>query len=1512
MKSISRIFISLVLCINLLGTGFLSYAENLDNEDFADDVYTTSDEPGFTASTDEDDDLWETIPTEDKDKVENKDNTDNKENVTSDDKKADDEQALIGNEDETLDDDPETSLNFSTFNLGSSGALDPALLGESKIVVPGKSTPTDADLLSSVTMTINGKNVTDIEALSLDDVITVNYQLKSPIGVNYSDEDIAADSEPAPVYVTKGEVFYFDTPNVGFDYSGISIPTLTCNGNDFATVEFEGGKIKLTIVDEEYEKNENAQFGFQFTLNKVADAYKNQSEIDLKIGDRDVLVKVSENQPKAPSLNKTGTYDNANDVINWTVNIDRDANAISYANGFKFVDTFAGEQVYVDGSFKVNDTAVTDGLNVSTSSIEYAVPAATTDSDIVIKYQTKPTADFMKDSFKDNTSGGKTIKFSNSAKILDDADKEIATDNATVPVTKEYNQWIKKEGGEIDLSTGRANWTVTIDTNNYGLKNLKLYDKFDTDNETTMELVSGSLSIDGPAGTLEGAGSGYDFCVSFGNVSNAGTIKVSYTTQIKEFEEFQKTNRKVPENKAWISYEDEDGTEVFTKNVGVGITGLSVKAGIHKEYTAYDSKTHQITWTVTANKNKMPITDITIKDVLPADQKLIEINNIKISDGTTLPDVTSFADPNEYSIVFDDKLNGNSVTFNVVSEIVDKNFWANNKSQAFSNKAEIYTGDKLLAQDTASKTLTSTVITKTSGSYNYDTHEIEYKIVVNENKMAMKSVTVTDELIKAGVELVDGSLKINGSAASGYTYKNGVLTIDLGDIAAGDDSKKTITFSVKVKDELILGLKNNESTQIKNEATVKFDDNAAGLSSNCTTPIKNVILSKKGKINPSTGLVDYTVYLNYGKQEIPAGTVLRDTLGASFEFISDSIHLYECTVDPSTGDLSATSTEVPSKVTVEKDGDKTRIDIKLTSGTNKACVLVYSASMEDKSLNDFTNDVKLIGFQENEDISSNCSFSASEFSSVNNSSSTRLVITKKDFEDGSLLPGATFQILDADKKVIAEVTTNSKGQARLVNKLVKGNTYYLRETKAPEGYQVNKDDIEVVFNKNSLEATVTNKKLEAEVKIDLQDTANKGLSGGTLEVTRNSDNKKITTENTDGTAKTTAVNYDVEYTLKETKTPTGYEHGDDVVFKVTKEGDKDVVKVKQDDTFVSLSDNTVIIKNVKKDSYELKINDLSDKQSEKLTGATLVVSKNADGSDPIATWNTDGTNKSVELNEGEYYIVQKDAPKGFIKADAMKIKIAKDGNKLKLFSWNGSSYTPVDSNLLSVVNKVDTSKKSGISVEGLGPDGNPLDGTKVTVSVLEGGLAGDPLATGIVPNDSTNGTANVNYQTKYIAVQDEVPEGYLKADPIIFKIDSDGNIWTLNADGSFTNTGSKKLVFKNKLIPKSNPSNGSSSNGGESGSGDGNGSGSGSDSQSSSGGATTTAANTNAQAVKKPIDMSALPDVLGEYLGDEDESGAPRLAKTAGFFGTVLSYAFGLIMLLFGMYLCFGKKNEKK
>lgn len=1502
MKSISRIFLSLVLCINMLGTGFLAFAGNPDNEEISEDVVITSDEPGFAASTDEDDDLWETISAEDKDKVEKKDNTDNKENVTSDDKKADDEQALIGNEDVTLDDDPETSLTFSTFNLGSSGVLDPALLGESKIVKSTGKKVTSADLLSSVSMKINGKDFDGTQPISLNDTITISYNFVSPICVNYG-EDVDDDTD---VYVDNGDVFLFDLPNSSFDYSKLEVQHMVLDGIEFATLDFSEGKLRMTIVDDSFRKVENPVFSCSFTLDSVIAGNKDSSEVILKVGDQEYTVKIAENEPKAPTATKKGEYDATNEVINWTVNIKNDSNPVTYENGYKFVDTFKGGQEYVADSFKVNGVKA-EGVTASANSIEYTVPSATTQNDVSITYQTKVTADFMKESFADNSNGSKTIEFSNEAKILDSDNKEITSATDTVPVTKEFNKWINKAGGEIDLSTGIASWTVTIDTNNYSLKNLKLYDKFDTDANTTMELVTGSLNITGPNGTLEAGGAGYNFAVSFGDVSKAGTITVTYKTQIKDFDEFLKSNRKIPENKAWISYEDEEGNGISSKDVGVGITGLSVKAGIHKDFTSYDSKNHQITWTVTANKNKQPITNVVIKDLDYPDQKLINIYDIKISDGTTMPDTT------EGVLDFGDRLKGQSVTFKVVTEITDISFWSSNKSKAFTNKAEIYSENKLLASDVASKTLTSTVITKTSGSYNYDTHEIDYKVVVNENQMAMKNVSVTDELIKNGVELVEGSITVNDVATSNYTYTGGVLTIDLGDIPAGEGAKKTIQFKVMVQDKFISELKNNQSTKIHNDAVLKFDDNTAGASSGCDTPIKNVILQKIGKVNKSTGLVEYMVYLNHGKQQIPSGAIIRDTLGASFEVLLDSVHLYKCSVNSSTGELTKTDTEIPSTVSTSKDGDKTVIDVALTAGTKEPCVLVYSASMEDKSLNDFSNAVKLIGYQENADISSDYNFSSSDFSSISGSNSTRLVIHKKDAETGVLLPGATFEILDEDKNKIAETTTNSKGQARLINKLKKGNTYYLREKSAPLGYTLNTEDIKVEFNEYTMEVTVTNKKLEAEVSLDLKDTSDKSITGGHLELKRNSDNKTVFSEDTNGTAQTGKVNYDVEYTLSETKTPYGYEHGDDVVFKVTRENDKDVVKIKQDDEFVAITGNEVVIKNVKKNSFELKVNNISKEQSEKLKGSTLVISEKPDGSNPIYKWETDGLDKSFELSEGEYYILQTNGPTGFNLATSLRVKVARDSNgSLKLFSFDGTDFEPVTSNLLNIVNTVDTSKKSGISLEGVGPDGKPLEGSKVTVSVMDGGQAGNTLATGIVPNDATNGNVDVNYQTKYIAVQDEIPEGYLKADPIIFKIDSDGNIWTQNADGSFTNTGSKKLVFKNKLIPKSNPSNGSSSNGGESGSGDGNGSGSGSDSQSSSGGVTTTAASTNAQAVKKPIDMSVLPDVLGEYLGDEDESGAPRLAKTAGFFGTILSYAFGLIMLIFGMYLCFGKKNEKK
>ena len=64
---------------------------------------------------------------------------------------------------------------------------------------------------------------------------------------------------------------------------------------------------------------------------------------------------------------------------------------------------------------------------------------------------------------------------------------------------------------------------------------------------------------------------------------------------------------------------------------------------------------------------------------------------------------------------------------------------------------------------------------------------------------------------------------------------------------------------------------------------------------------------------------------------------------------------------------------------------------------------------------------------------------------------TKLIIEKQDYETKEKLKGATFQILNQDNKIIKTVETNKNGQI-ILEQVVPG-TYYIREIKAPNGYE---------------------------------------------------------------------------------------------------------------------------------------------------------------------------------------------------------------------------------------------------------------------------------------------------------------------------------------------------------------------------------------------------------------------------------------------------------------------------
>jgi len=92
-------------------------------------------------------------------------------------------------------------------------------------------------------------------------------------------------------------------------------------------------------------------------------------------------------------------------------------------------------------------------------------------------------------------------------------------------------------------------------------------------------------------------------------------------------------------------------------------------------------------------------------------------------------------------------------------------------------------------------------------------------------------------------------------------------------------------------------------------------------------------------------------------------------------------------------------------------------------------------------------------------------------------------ILKVDKNDQTkVLKNAEFTLYDKNKQALQTVHTNENGIAQFYN--IKDGTYYLKETKAPKGYQLSKDEIEVIIDEeyNSghvYQVTVTNTLLPA-------------------------------------------------------------------------------------------------------------------------------------------------------------------------------------------------------------------------------------------------------------------------------------------------------------------------------------------------------------------------------------------------------------------------------------------------
>ena len=153
-------------------------------------------------------------------------------------------------------------------------------------------------------------------------------------------------------------------------------------------------------------------------------------------------------------------------------------------------------------------------------------------------------------------------------------------------------------------------------------------------------------------------------------------------------------------------------------------------------------------------------------------------------------------------------------------------------------------------------------------------------------------------------------------------------------------------------------------------------------------------------------------------------------------------------------------------------------------------------------------------------------------------------------EEGKALAGAVLRIIDKNNKRVDEWTSDGKGHT--VKKLIVGETYTLKEVKAPEGY-VTAEPVQftVKDTKEIQKITMVNKCTRVEIiKVDAE--SGNMLSGASLEVhPKEKEDEIVDTWVTDITPhEILRLTAGTSYTIQENEAPDGYKIAEPVTFTV--------------------------------------------------------------------------------------------------------------------------------------------------------------------------------------------------------------------------------------------------------------------------------------------------------------------------------------------------------------------------
>ena len=404
-------------------------------------------------------------------------------------------------------------------------------------------------------------------------------------------------------------------------------------------------------------------------------------------------------------------------------------------------------------------------------------------------------------------------------------------------------------------------------------------------------------------------------------------------------------------------------------------------------------------------------------------------------------------------------------------------------------------------------------------------------------------------------------------------------------------------------------------------------------------------------------------------------------------------------------------------------------------------------------------------------------------------------IYKTDLESGKYLAGAVFNlytaddIYDADESLVfaagelvaTSPETNADGYTYFTcdipirgekygssthkDAATNSGKYIVKEIRAPLGYYVNEEPMEVTFTYDGqavqvLESTCTDKPTEMWVsKRDL--TNDEELPGATLTIQDMDGNIVESWVSTDTPHRVTGLHLGDTYNLIETRPADGYALADDITFRLLQKVDEDGSNLQEAEVYylttknflfwtwddLKLLDDATLI--MRDDTIKVEISKKDLTTMEELPGAELTITDKDDKE--IDRWvSTDKPHYIEKLPAGEYTLTEVKAPDGYAFAESVPFTVLPTGEVQQFEMWDD-------------VIKVEISKKDLTTME-------ELPGAELTITDKDGKKI-----------DRWVSTDKPHYIEKlpagdYTLTEVKAPDGYAFAESVPFTVLPTGEV----------------------------------------------------------------------------------------------------------------------------------------